>query len=186
MLVLQMLLAFQVIASGEGGCTIGCNADVTQRRVNPVSGRVAGLLNGLNETQPSATSITPLGMSMWRGPKASWLWNRTGCNGLRTCCTIDNCDPVFSEAAHLASLGLRQQYILDGIHYGVGGCEWHSFHDSPHNCSLPGGPTDPNMDDWEYSVRAAVLGALRAGITQPYFDVWSESRSLRDQGADSL
>jgi hypothetical protein len=175
-MALVLLLATQAAASaGEGSCSIGCNADITQRRATPVSGRVAGLLNGLNETQPAAASILPLGMSMWRGPQATWLWNRTGCKGLRTCCTVDSCEPIFAEAARLASLGLRQQYILDGVHYGVGDCEWQSFHDNPHNCSLPGGPTDPNMDDWEYNVRAVVAGALRAGITKPYFDVWSES-----------
>ena len=158
-------------AAPSKACSIGVNVDATQRRPAPVSGKVAGLLNGLNESQPSAASISPVGMSMWRGPKADWLWNRTGCNGLRTCCTVDSCEPVFSEAARLTSLGLRQQYILDGIHHGVSSCEWHSFHDTPHNCSLPGGPSDPDMKDWEYSVRAAARGALRAGIATPYCEL---------------
>ena len=125
MALLLLLASHQVVASAaEGGCSIVCNADVSQRRATPVSGRVAGLLSGMNETQPAATSITRVGVSMWRGPKASWLWNRTGCTGPRTCCTVDSCEPIFSQAGQLASLGLRQQYILDGFHYGVGACEW--------------------------------------------------------------
>ena len=127
-MALLLLLAAQVVESAaDGGCTVGCNADVTQRRATPVSGRVAGLLSGMNETQPAAASITRVGVSMWRGPKASWLWNRTGCDGPRTCCTVDSCEPIFSQAAQLDGLGIRQQYILDGFHYGVGACEWYSL-----------------------------------------------------------
>ena len=117
--------------------------------------------------------LRPLGLSMWRGPQASWLWpNRTGCHGPRTCCTLDSCPTPFAEAARLSALGLRQQYILDGLLLGVGDCEWRSFHENPHNCSLPGGPSDPDMAEWEYTVRAGAAEALRAGISELYFDVW--------------
>jgi hypothetical protein len=42
-----------------------------------------------------------------------------------------------------------------------------------HNCTLPGGPGDPDMSEWEYTVRAAAAGALRATPdVAPYFDIW--------------
>ena len=154
-------------------CTLSVDLGSAHDR-RPITGRVAGLLNGVNLTQPGDALIAPLGLTMWRGPPASWLWNRTGCGGLRTCCTLESCEPPFAEAGRLQGLGLRQQYILDGLHLGVGACEWHSFHDNPHNCSLPGGPHDEAFTDWEYTVEAAAAAALRANITTPYFDVWNE------------
>ena len=47
---------------------------------------VIGFLNAMNDSQPSAAAIAPLGMSMWRGPPNTWLWpNRTGCTERRSC-----------------------------------------------------------------------------------------------------
>ena len=163
-------LAALLVVATAGSCTVTVDLGLPRR---PVSGRVAGVLNGLNNSQPPTPSIAPLGLTMWRGPQASWLWpNRTGCRGPRTCCTLDSCPAPFAEAARLSALGLRQQYILDGLLLGVGDCEWRSFHDNPHNCSLPGGPSDPDMAEWEYTVRAGAAEALRAGISELYFDVW--------------
>jgi len=161
-------------------CSVAVDVAPAARRAEPLGGRVAGILSGLNLSQPAAATIAPLGLSMWRGPTASWLWpNRSSCTGLGTCCTPGACAPVFSEAQRLQALGLRQQYILGGIHLGVGSCEWHSFHGSPfHNCSLPGGPADTDLAGWEYTVRSAAAGALRAGISAPYFDVWNEPNGL--------
>ena len=103
-----------------------------------ISGRVTGVLNGLNNTLPASSTIAPLGLSMWRGPIASWLWpDRSLCKdlnfGVPGCCDVSGCAPPFSEAARLHSLGFRQQYILNGIHYGQTACEWVSFNRKPHS-----------------------------------------------------
>ena len=62
----------------------------------------------------------------------------------------------FAEAARLSALGLRQQYILDGLLLGVGDCEWRSFHDNPHNCSLPGGPSAPTVANDSAAAKSSV------------------------------
>jgi len=118
------------IAPPPAGCivTVGLSP-----RPRVVTGRAAGILNGLNLTAPAATIVAPLRLSMWRGPMASWLWpNRTACKGPGTCCTPLACAAPFAEAGRLAALGLRQQYILNGIHTGMGDCEWVSFNREPH------------------------------------------------------
>eukprot|EP00040_Diaphanoeca_grandis_P013218 m.66885 g.66885 ORF g.66885 m.66885 type:complete len:534 (+) comp23740_c0_seq2:83-1684(+) len=136
---------------------------------------ICGILNGVNLSSPSKSLIEPLKLSMWRGPIASWLWpNRSGCTGFGTCCNDVSCVPPFAEAAYLKELGLRQQYILNGIHYGQTDCEWVSLNRKPHQCSLPGGPTDRNMSLWKASIKAAAIEAQRVGLPDVSFDVWNE------------
>jgi hypothetical protein len=99
-----------VVVVGGGICTVTVSAPV-QPRV--VTGRAAGVLNGMNGSSPQSETIVPLKLQMWRGPMANWLWpNRTSCKGAGTCCTPEACPAPFSEAARLSSLGIRQQYIL--------------------------------------------------------------------------
>ena len=51
-----------------------------------------------------------------------------------------------------------------------------------HNCSLPGGPADANLDEWEYTVTAVAREAKRQGLASMYFDVWNEPNAqFREQ-----
>eukprot|EP01047_Picozoa_sp_COSAG01_P027624 COSAG01_NODE_1829_length_9125_cov_11.706182_3_plen_554_part_00 len=159
----------------------GCQIVASKAQLPPqgddglVHGRAAGILNGMNSSLPANDVIRPLGLSMWRGPIASWLWpNRTSCRGVGTCCTPDSCLPPFSEVERIANFGLRQQFILSGILTGQGGCEWQSFRSNPHNCSLPGGPTDTDYAQWKSTVVSAANEAKRRGLSDAYFDVWNE------------
>ena len=118
-------------------------------------------------------------MSMWRGPPNTWLWpNRTGCTERRSCCTTDSCVPPFYLAQRAKQLGLRQQYILGSLHRAVTRCNDRAMHGSPHNCSLPGGPADPDLKEWVYTVTAVAREARRQGLADMYFDVWNEPNSL--------
>jgi hypothetical protein len=56
----------------------------------------------------------------------------------------------------------------------MGSCEWVALHRQPHNCSLPGGPTDPDLHAWIATVRSAALQAKRQGLNDVSFDVWNE------------
>eukprot|EP00041_Stephanoeca_diplocostata_P024921 m.641882 g.641882 ORF g.641882 m.641882 type:complete len:274 (-) comp22632_c0_seq7:419-1240(-) len=172
-------------ASYQSGTICSLHANVADgfSQDTLLSGRASGLLNGMNVSQPADSVIDRFNFTMWRGPMASWLWpNRTYCTGWRSCCTESSCAAPFAEASRILRIGgglLRQQYILDSFHYGVGSCEWKSLHGTPlHNCSLPGGPTDPDFSHWEYTVRSAALGAQRAGVGDASFDVWNEPNAL--------
>jgi hypothetical protein len=99
--------------------------------------------------------------------------------GVKGCCDASGCSPPFSEARRLQSLELRQQYILNGVHYGQTACEWVSYNRAAHSCPLPGGPGDPDMAMWENSIRAAVAEADRQGLAETvYYDVWNEPNGL--------
>lgn len=141
-----------------------------------VAGRATGVLNGLNGTLPTTDFIKPYGFSMWRGPIAGWLWpGRGNCTdlmfGVPGCCDEASCLPPFTEVAKLQSIGLRQQYILDGIHYGQTACEWISFNRKMHSCPLPGGPNDRNYSLWTGSIRAAIAETKRQQMHDVYYDV---------------
>lgn len=149
-----------------------------------VTGRASGLLNGLNGTELGDAATAKHGFKVWRGPNAMWLWpNRSRCTGHGSCCTAESCAPPFAEARRLSGLGLAQKYIVEAVHTGVGDCEWRSLHGAPlHNCSLPGGPADPGMARWAETVRWTALGAARAGIARPMFDIWNEPNGMRNVG----
>jgi hypothetical protein len=170
------LLLSLLLAAERAGNELLCAVTITPpQTASVITGRAQGLLNGMNLTAPSSLAIAGIKPSMWRGPIASWLWpNRTSCKGPRTCCTPDACPAPFAEAERLTSLGMRQQYILDAFHTGVGACEWNSFNKVPHQCSLPGGPSDPDFEQWKYTVVAAANEAKRRGLTDVGFDVWNE------------
>jgi hypothetical protein len=141
----------------------------------PLSRHVAGLLNGINGTAPDDDIILGGGFSMWRGPIASWLWpSKEECHGFGTCCNQTGCAIPFSEAARVARLGMRQQYILDGVHFGQTDCEYKSLHGHPHSCPLPGGPGDPQFALWNATVTSAALEAKRRGLLDVGFDIWNE------------
>lgn len=158
----------------------GCNATIDLAvPPRPSNGAtVGGVLSAMNNSQPAAALIAPLVLSMFRGPPNTWLWpNRTGCTYRRTCCTAGSCSPPFYLADRLARLGLRQQYILGSLHRAVTRCDARSMQGSPHNCSLPGGPADPDLTEWEYTVAAVAREAKRRGLAHMYFDVWNEPNS---------
>ena len=146
---------------------MACLATLDLRAARPSRGaHVVGFLNALNNTQPSAAAIAPLGMSMWRGPPNTWLWpNRTGCTERRSCCTTDSCLPPFYLAQRAKQLGLRQQYILGSLHRAVTRCNDRAMHGSPHNCSLPvptSGPLVISLETEAHDVLRVTLSPARA------------------------
>eukprot|EP00039_Didymoeca_costata_P011955 m.170605 g.170605 ORF g.170605 m.170605 type:complete len:528 (+) comp15340_c0_seq13:316-1899(+) len=174
MICLATVLLLHGTVATSSTCSLKLNL-ADKSRLKIASGVGSGILNGMNGTSPSDDVISRIKPKMWRGPLASWLWpNRESCTGYNTCCNDTACIPPYTEANRIKSLGIRQQYILNNIHYGQTSCEWYSFHQSPHNCSLPGGPQDPDLAMWTKSVRAAALQAKRIGLTDVGFDVWNE------------
>ena len=181
-MILLMIVIALPLASSSSPVSADTHCHLTASVRQPqrvVAGRAAGLLNGMNLTAPADELISPLKFSMWRGPIASWLWpGRGGCTGAGTCCTPASCAPPFAEAERLARFGLRQQYIASGLLTGQGGCEWQSINNplNPHNCSLPGGPSDPAFKLWTDTIQSAANEAKRRGLaaTDFYLDVWNE------------
>jgi hypothetical protein len=157
---------FAVAVSGTvayPACTLSITPQLHASEL--ISGKAMGLLNGMNATAPSDDVIAKLKPSMWRGPMQTWLWpNASMCKGPGTCCTPAACPAPFAEAGRLATLGAKQQYILNAVHTGMGDCEWRSYNKQPHQCSLPGGPSDLAFKKWEYSITSATNEAKRRGI----------------------
>jgi hypothetical protein len=56
--------------AGPAPCVVSADLGLPGRAAR-VSGRVSGILSGVNNTQPGAALVAPLGLTMWRGPQAS-------------------------------------------------------------------------------------------------------------------